>query len=403
VNTPTVLLGDVADINPHHGGQIPPDEKVSFLGMADVSESGETTAGAEKRYSEVRVGYTQFWNSDLLVAKITPCFQNGKIAQAKLEHELGAGSTEFHVVRGKSGQAHQRYLLHFLRQQRIRQEGELRMTGSGGQRRVPQQYLAKLAVPLPSFGNQKRIAAVLDQVDALRAKRREAIALLDDLAQSIFLDMFKDLLAVSGGSHRAALQEVTNISSGITKGRKSPAGQLVEVPYLAVANVQDRALDLSSVKKIQVSTGEIERYRLQANDLLLTEGGDPDKLGRGMLWREELPLCLHQNHIFRVRISDSDLLDPVYLNWLVASEYGKRYFLRTAKQTTGVASINKTQLGAFPVPLPPVKQQQLFSRRLELVQQQKDVHLTHLAALDQLFTSLQQRAFNGTLWQDQAA
>src|SRR5690348_10681963 len=102
---------------------------------------------------------------------------------------------------------------------------------------------------------------------------------------------------------------------------------------------------MATIKTIEASGDEIARYRLCKNDLVLTEGGDRDKLGRGVLWNDELPVCIHQNHIFRVRLTQP-ILHPVFLSWLVGSERGKDYFLRAAKQTTGIASINMTQLRA---------------------------------------------------------
>lgn len=392
-------LADIADINPLHERRLAPETEVSFLGMADVSGVGTTTSGETRPYREVRLGYTPFRSADLLLAKITPCFQNGKIAQAEVTHEIGAGSTEFHVIRPRQNLVDARYLLRFLRQDWVRVEGELRMTGSGGQRRVPESYLRSLSVPVPPLAEQRHIATLLDQVDTLRAKRREAIALLDDLASSLFSDMFGDVIKRGGG---VPLFSVADISSGITKGRKVPSGDLRTTPYLAVANVQDRALDLSTVKEIAASVAEIERYKLLSEDLLLTEGGDPDKLGRGTLWRDELPVCIHQNHVFRVRVKTRAEVDPLYLNWVMSSSYGKGYFLRTAKQTTGIASINKTQLGEFPLLVPPIARQKDFRSRIESVQESQQAHRTHLATLDELFTSLQHRAFSGTLWEHDA-
>ena len=133
-----------------------------------------------------------------------------------------------------------------------------------------------------------------------------------------------------------------------------------------------------------------------ADDLLLTEGGDPDKLGRGSLWHSELPLCIHQNHVFRVRLTEPRI-DPVYLSWLISSQRGKTYFLRSAKQTTGIASINMTQLRAFPMLIPPIELQRRFAAIVESVEQQKSRQREHLAELDTLFASLQHRAFNGEL------
>jgi type I restriction enzyme S subunit len=163
----------------------------------------------------------------------------------------------------------------------------------------------------------------------------------------------------------ASLDEICAISSGITKGRRPPNEPLIEVSYMAVANVQDGSLNLDLVKTIQASATEIERYRLLPGDLLLTEGGDPDKLGRGTTWNDEIIPCIHQNHIFRVR-KKFPLVDMSFLSRLVASPVGKAYFLSKAKQTTGIASINLTQLRSFPVPLPPLNEQRRIAAKLDI-------------------------------------
>lgn len=257
--------------------------------------------------------------------------------------------------------------------------------------------LNPLLLPMPPIEDQQRISAVLDMVDALRTKRRGAIAQLDKLAQSIFFDMFGDVTSNNRGwDDSRTFGDIAEITSGITKGRKA-TGQFTRVPYLAVLNVQDMRLDLSIVKEIDATDAEIERYLLKRNDLLLTEGGDPDKLGRGTLWRDELPRCIHQNHIFRVRIKEASRIEPLFLNWLVSSERGRRYFLRSAKQTTGIASINATQLRQFPMLIPPVGVQDQFSMRIVRLQEHKSVAQGQLNQLDALFASLQHRAFSGEL------
>lgn len=253
--------------------------------------------------------------------------------------------------------------------------------------------LERLAIPLPPLIEQRRIAAILDHADALRAKRREALARLDELTQSIFIAMF----GVDDGSIRTvALSDVADISSGITKGRKLNGASVRPIPYLAVANVQDKALELSTVKLIDATEAEIDRLRLRGGDLLLTEGGDPDKLGRGSLWREELPEAIHQNHIFRVR-ANTEAVNPTYLNWAVGSRAGKSYFLRSAKQTTGIASINMSQLKSFPLVLPPLQRQDGFALRVGAVEMLSSQHRTALSELDALFASLQSRGFRGGL------
>jgi len=258
-------------------------------------------------------------------------------------------------------------------------------------------HVRDLQIPLPPLAEQKRIAGILDAADALRAKRRESLAQLDLLLQSTFLDMFGDPVTnPMGWEDSAVIGQVADIASGLTKGRKLNGRTTREVPYLAVVNVQDRRLVLTPLKRIQATEGEIQRYRLQSGDLLLTEGGDPDKLGRGTLWQGQIDECIHQNHVFRVRLHD-DRLQPMFLNWLVGSERGKRYFFRQAKQTTGIATINLSQLRRMPLLLPPLSLQRRFAAIVESVERQKARQRAHLAELDTLFASLQQRAFAGEL------
>ncbi|MGI0494508.1 restriction endonuclease subunit S [Alkalinema pantanalense CENA528] len=262
---------------------------------------------------------------------------------------------------------------------------------------ISSRQLEEIQLPLPPIEEQKRIAAILDQAEELRSQRRKAIGLLDELVRSVFLEMFGDPVTnPKGWDESKKLGEVANIVSGITKGRKINSKSTREVSYLAVLNVQDRQLNLETVKTIDATEEEITRYRLQKNDLLLTEGGDPDKLGRGTLWNNELDECIHQNHVFRVRLS-VDNIHPLFLNWLVGSQRGKTYFLKSAKQTTGIASINMTQLKGFPLFIPPLPLQQEFAQRVAAIETLKANHRQSLAKLDQLFASLQHRAFRGEL------
>lgn len=256
--------------------------------------------------------------------------------------------------------------------------------------------LEELTIPLPVMSEQRRIAAILDQADALRAKRRAVLTQLDEMVRAIFVEMFGDVVANSAKwPDQDTLGNHADIASGITKGRKLPSDAVRDVPYLAVANVQDRRLSLSNVKTIEASEKEIARYRLQLNDLLLTEGGDPDKLGRGSLWKAELTECIHQNHVFRVRMQSS--LNPIFLNWLIGSQRGKEYFFKSAKQTTGIASINMNQLRSFPLLLPPLDLQDKFGDRVTQLDALKVLARVAISNTDALFASLQHRAFAGEL------
>ena len=164
------------------------------------------------------------------------------------------------------------------------------------------------------------------------------------------------------GWKKTALDHVAGVQTGIAKG-KPINGAAVTVPYLRVANVQDGHVDLSVMKEISVKPSEVDRYSLRKGDVLFTEGGDFDKLGRGTVWNGEIEPCLHQNHVFAVR-PKSDRLLPEFLAFQAASQYGRRYFQLSSKQSTNLASINSTQLKQFPVLLPPIPEQRKIAEIL---------------------------------------
>jgi type I restriction enzyme S subunit len=210
--------------------------------------------------------------------------------------------------------------------------------------------MQSLLVPLPPLPVQRRIAEILGSVDELIRNVESILTLLVSLEFAILNQFVTHLLRTS---KIMDLGSVSEVRSGITKGRTLPNNiPLIDAPYLRVANVQDGFLDLNEIKTIPIFPQEISEYKLEPGDLVLTEGGDLDKLGRGALWDGQIPECVFQNHIFRVRVHDRQQLYPEFLTLLVRSRYGKTYFLNCAKRTTNLASINSTQLKQFPVLLP---------------------------------------------------
>ena len=369
---------------------------VSFLPMASVQESGAITEISERELGAVLKGYRYFEEGDVLVAKITPCMENGKAAQAVgLPHRVGLGSTELHVLR-PGDDVDGRYLFHMVWNPMFRHAAEERMTGSAGQRRVPSSFFEQFKIPLPPLPEQRRIAAILDKADAVRRKRQQTLDLADQFLRSAFLDLFGDPVTNPKDWPVKKLGDFADVRSGVTKGRKLGDAETISVPYMRVANVQDGMLDFSDIKEIEIRPDELEKFRLCEGDLLLTEGGDPDKLGRGSVWTGEIDPCVHQNHIFSVRI-DRTVADPYYLSALIGSAYGKRHFLRIGKQTTGIATINKTQLRAFPALLPPMTVQQRYAAIVAAFKRTFDRLTRTLGTHEELSSSLTQRAFRGAL------
>ncbi len=251
-------------------------------------------------------------------------------------------------------------------------------------------------VPIVPIPTQQKIAAVLDEADTLRRKDKALLAKCDQLLQAVFYDMFGDLFAPGKENTTQLLSDIGDIVSGVAKNTNAIKDDFVKVPYMRVANVQDGHISLNEIKSIFVSQQDFNKYLLKENDLLLTEGGDPDKLGRGAVWKGEISPCIHQNHIFRIRITLPDL-HPTYLSYLLSSKYGKAYFLKMAKQTTGIASINMTQLKNFKVIILDFSLQRKFADIIENIEQQKSQIIQQQNYSENLFQSLMQRAFRGEL------
>lgn len=153
------------------------------------------------------------------------------------------------------------------------------------------------------------------------------------------------------------LRHCASIRSGITLGKTySKDTELFEMPYLRVANVQDGYVDTNDTAVLRVSKDEIEKYSLSAGEVLMTEGGDRDKLGRGCVWDGRIAPCLHQNHIFAVKVKEK-LLNPYYLEYLTVSAVGRTYFDVTAVKTTNLACTSSSKVLAFTIPLPSLDEQ----------------------------------------------
>jgi type I restriction enzyme S subunit len=164
------------------------------------------------------------------------------------------------------------------------------------------------------------------------------------------------MVQIPQGWKLVCMKRIAEIQGGLTLGKQYD-GLLIERPYLRVGNVQDGYLDLADVSVIELPANVAARVELRPDDVLMTEGGDLDKLGRGHLWKGEIPGCLHQNHIFAVRCF-LHKLKPMFLAYVTAAKYGRDYFEATGKKTTNLACTNATKVGEFPIPLPPLTEQE---------------------------------------------
>ena len=359
----------------------------------DKVKSGYFIPNTEK-FSKYASSYNAFADGDIVLAKVTPCFENGNIAIVKeLVGGKGFGSSELFVIRATG--ADRKFLFYYFQSSSFKQDGESSMTGAGGLKRVSPDVLRQHHVPFPGQDIQFLIANYLDRetarIDGLIAEKKRMLALLEEKRAALIsrvvtrgLDPTNspgaNLNAEGGpkGEGRDSpsstplkpsghewlgeipahwglqrLKQLAEVRGGLTLG-KQYSGELLEYPYLRVANVQDGYLELDEVLTVEVPASEAASNLLAYGDVLMNEGGDIDKLGRGCVWRDEISPCLHQNHVFVVRPHS---VDSDWLALWTSTIQAKRYFESRAKRSTNLASISGSNIKELPVPLPPVSEQ----------------------------------------------
>ena len=291
-----------------------------------------------------------------------------------------------------------KYLYYFL----LFHRPDLVKQGIGGaQSNISQTILKKLMVSYPvDIAEQLRIVARIEElfsgldngVETLRKTKQQLAVYRQAVISAAFPEMTD--------ANTVRLDEIAEITGGITKGRDLSKQKTTHLPYLRVANVQNGYLDLSQVKTIELKICEMEKYLLQSGDVLYTEGGDRDKLGRGTVWNDEIPNCVHQNHVFKARL-DRERANPKYVAYWSMSAFARNYFYNKGKQSVNLASINKTVLSALTLPLPSLVAQEAVLREIESrlsvcdeIEKTVDTALQQAEAMRQ---SILKQAFEGGL------
>ena len=241
--------------------------------------------------------------------------------------------------------------------------------------------MKNINIPIPNIEEQRTIATFLDyetaRIDQLIAKQQQLIELLKEKRQAVISH------AVTKGLNPNApmkdsgvewlgqvpehwvirrLKHTAMIQSGIPKGKDLQNKDTISVPMLRVANVQDGYLKLTDVHEIEIEPHELNRYALKIGDVLMNEGGDNDKLGRGAVWNGEITHCIHQNHVFAIRVNN---IEPDWLSLLTSSSYAKFYFFSLAKQSTNLASISSSNIKETPLIIPPMQEREEIMQYLK--------------------------------------
>ena len=263
-----------------------------------------------------------------------------------------------------------------------------------GARLLNQQRINDAFLPIPSLSEQHAIADYLDtetaRIDTLVQEKEELIGLLREARSNRISELISgDGLPGSAtgnpwaphlpeGWQLKRLKHLAQVRSGLAKGKDTGSNTTVELPYLRVANVQEGRLDLREISTMPVEVDAVERFSLLEGDVLMNEGGDYDKVGRGAVWTGEISPCLHQNHVFAVRPVQRDLSE--WISAITQTQYAKFYFMNNAKQSTNLASISQASVKELPILLPPKEQRDALLEKLG----------GELAAFDALITHTQE-------------
>jgi len=396
----TVRLADVCEINPSTDFDFAPDDACSFVPMEAVDDVDARIARpAARRFSEVAKGYTQFAERDVIVAKITPCMENGKCAIARnLRNGVGFGSTEFHVLRA-SKHVLPEWLFYFLRLPETRQQAARNMTGSAGQKRVPAGFLESLEVPLPPVSEQRRIAGQLEQADRLRRTRRYALELSNTFLPAAFLQLFGDPATNPVGF---PMETVSTMFSKQRAGTKcGPFGSALKnheyvpqgIPVWTMENVgQNEFREKGCLYITPAKFQELEAYHARNGDILISRAGT---VGRMAIVETRHPRSIIHTNIIRLSLDSSRCL-PVYFTVLMTF-FAARVGRLKSGQEDAYTFMNTGRLAELRIPLPPLPLQQQFATLVARHERLRAVQRESLRQAEHLFQSLLHRAFTSDL------
>ena len=368
-----------------------PDDSFVYIDLSAVDQAAKAITGArDMPCKEAPSRARQLVAAgDVLVSTVRPNLN--AVAQVPSEFDGATASTGFCVLRPRPGALDGAYLLHWVRSPRFVSEMVRRATGASYPA-VSDRIILESSLPLPPLPEQRRIAEMLDRAEALRAKRRAALAQLDTLTQSIFLDMFGDPIANAKGFPVRPLIDLIDPKRPISYGILMPGPDQAEgVKYVRVVDMRNGGIELSGIRKTTESiSNAFRRSLLKRGDLLMSIRGH---VGRFAVVPAELDGSNITQDTARLAIVGAD---PVFVRECLRTR-GFQHWM--AKHTKGVAvrGINLGDVKLMPIILPDIRAQRDFARLATATERVRAVHASSIAGLDSMFAALQHRAFRAEL------
>lgn len=371
------------------------NDPVSFIPMSDVSESGHWTRKQTRPLSSVASGFSSFEDGDVLVAKITPCLENGKGAHALgLENGLGFGSTEFHVLRARQGHS-ARFVFHLTQWRKFRGDAEARMTGSAGQQRVPRSFFDEFLVADCDLREQAKIAEILDTCDAAIQKTEALIDNLKAIKQGLLHDLLTRGIDANGRlrppraeaphlyresplgwipKEWATATLATLLSEPPRNGIYKPAHLIGRGALLVgqTAFTDDGSVNVEMARRAQIEPMELSSFGLRAGDLLVSRVfATLDGVGQPVIVPELLEDAVYESNMLRLRAKPGAVTSTLLFNLLKLPII--RAAVRSRAFLSNQASINRQGICSIELPLPPWEEQLAIDARVEALTLQLDL------------------------------
>ena len=390
-------LRDICEVNPRFSNGQNPDEQCSFVPMEFVDDTFAEIARTETRQvAEVQRGYTPFKNGDVILAKITPCMENGKCAIARnLVNGIGFGSTEFHVMRAGELVIPE-WIYYFVRQESVRKKLERKMRGSAGQKRVPNDAVEELLLPIPLLSEQRRIAALLDRSDHLRRTRRYAAQLSDTFLQTVFVRMFGEPVRnpmrwdENELGDVAAKQKFAIVDGPFGSHLKAEEYSNIGVRVIRVNNIKPNAFNFTDVRYVSVEKYEtIKRSTVRPNDIIMAKVGNT--IGKTCVFPSSLDYAVLTANVCKITV-DPDCTNASFISRQMNFD-GIQERIRNLAGDTAKPMINIPRLSELKLVVPPLALQQKFAHIAQQFEHLRSQQREAERQAEHLFQTLLHKAF----------
>lgn len=395
---PLVEIGAVVDaVRTTNPAVTTPDDEFIFVNLSAVDQDTKAITAPHRLLGSDAPSRARqvLKRGDVLVSTVRPNLNGVAIVSPDVDGAIG--STGFCVLRPAEGRLDSRYLYHWVRTPAFVEDMVRQATGASYPA-VTDGTVRRSRIPAPPLGEQRRIAAILDEADALRAKRRAALAQLDEMAQAIFVEMFGD---VRTNSRQWPMHPVAAFVAEFQGGKSlesDPDNDDAAYRVLKISAVTSGIFRAEENKPMPDGYEPPAEHFVRNGDLLFSRANTTELVGAVALVDDPPANLVLPDKLWRFVWRKPHLVDPLFVQALFQHPATREEIGRRATGTSGsMKNISQAKLLAMPAILPPLDLQLRFAERIACVQQSRRDHQQAAALTKSFFASLQQRAFQGEL------